>query len=63
MNEKQVTELMESSTTEAEWNANADEVKAACKGYPGFWFAAVIQSGLIGRVAARWGSSGQMNVS
>lgn len=50
----QVVALMESSKSEAEWNVNRDKVKAACGGYPTFWYDAIIQSGLASRVAAGW---------
>jgi len=53
---------MESSTSEAEWNANCDRVKAECGGYPEFWFKAIVMSGLVGRVSAKWGSSGEMRI-
>ena len=46
MTEKQIVELMMSSKNKAEWNANCDHVKAACDGYPPFWYGAIIQSGL-----------------
>lgn len=58
-----VVALMESSQTEQQWNANCDAVKAANKGYPAFWFASIIQSGLFRRVAPRWGSDGKMKLS
>ena len=58
----EVKTLMFGSRTEQEWNANADKVKAACGGYPGFWFPAIIQSGLIERVAPRWGGSGRIEI-
>jgi hypothetical protein len=54
MTESEVVALMESSQNEAEWDANCDHVQAACDGYPAFWFAAVMLSGLAARVAARW---------
>ena len=44
--EEGVTALMETSKSEAEWNDNCDAVKKANGGYPGFWYAAVIESGL-----------------
>ena len=50
MNEVQVIELMRSSKSETEWNNNCDEVKKACGGYPCFWFAAIIMSGLMDEV-------------
>ena len=37
---------MSESTSEADWNKRCDEVKAANGGYPSFWFATVIMSGL-----------------
>lgn len=62
MNEQEVVALMESSQTEGEWNDNCDKVKAACGGYPSFWWPAINVSGLVERVAARWGSSGQIHI-
>jgi hypothetical protein len=62
MTQDQVVALMESSKTRDEWNANCDAVKAACGGYPDFWYAAVILSGLAGRVAARWGSEARRSM-
>jgi hypothetical protein len=47
-------EVMESSTSEPEWN----QVKKAFGGYPDFWFATIIQSGLCDRVSKRWGGTG-----
>ena len=52
MSEQEVVALMGSSTTEAEWNRNCDLVKQKCGGYPGFWFAAIISSGLMQRTKA-----------
>jgi hypothetical protein len=54
MNEAQVIELMKSSKSETEWNANCDKVKRACNGYPPFWYKAIIMSGLLNRVQATW---------
>ncbi len=43
-----VVNLMKSSKSETEWNANCDKVKSANGGdYPSFWFAAIIMSGII----------------
>lgn len=44
-----VETLMKSSKDEQEWNANCDKVKAANGGYPGFWFPAIVMSGLMDR--------------
>jgi len=46
MTEQEVVALMGSSKNSTEWNDNADKVKAACGGYPGFWYKAIILSGL-----------------
>ena len=54
MNQQQVIDLMASSRNETEWNNNASAVKAACNGYPPFWFKAVITSGLMARTSAKW---------
>ncbi len=56
MSEQEVIALMESSTSETEWNANADTVKKRCGGYPSFWFPAVVVSGLLQRTKAKWES-------
>ncbi len=54
MNEAQVVALMETSKSEAEWNANCDKVKKACDGYPSFWYEAVIASGRAARLRDTW---------
>jgi len=46
--------LMASSKSEEQWNQNADLVKAANNGYPGFWFSTIILSGVAAKTAARW---------
>ena len=43
---KDVKDLMKSSKSTKEWNANCDKVKAANgSNYPDFWYAEIIQSG------------------
>lgn len=54
MNQQQVVDLMASSRNSEEWNANADAVKEACGGYPGFWYSAIMLSGLGHRVQQSW---------
>jgi hypothetical protein len=55
MTQVQVEALMESSKTEAEWNANCDKVKEVFAGqYPGFWYAAIVISGLMARTVAKF---------
>lgn len=51
MDRKMVIALMESSKNKQEWNDNCDKVQAALDGcYPDFWYAAIVQSGLMDRV-------------
>lgn len=48
--------LLENVKTEAEWNAACDQIKGARKGqYPADWWPRVKLSGLMDRVAARFG--------
>ena len=54
MSEEAVVDLMRSSKSEAEWNANCDAVKKACGGYPDFWYRAIVLSGVAAEVSARW---------
>lgn len=63
MTELEVVALMESSKSEGEWNINADKVKAACGGYPEFWFAAILKSGLASRVCGSFGSDADIHIS
>jgi hypothetical protein len=61
--QEQVVSLMESSRNAKEWDDNADKVKAACGGYPDFWFQAIVTSGLARRVAASFGGSAEIKVT
>lgn len=54
MSESEVVELMVSSKSEEEWNANCDKVKAACNGYPSFWFHKIVMSGLMATIKETW---------
>lgn len=53
MTREDVVNLMKSSKSEAEWNANCDKVKKACGGYPDF-YNAVIVSGVLGTTSKNW---------
>ena len=55
MSEDEVVALMKSSKSESEWNRNCDTVKAKCGGYPAFWFARIVASGLLSQVSSSWG--------
>ena len=43
-----VKELMLTSKSATEWNANCDKVKKANGGYPGFWYGTIILGGVMG---------------
>ena len=62
MTEEQVIELMSSCATREQWNAAADRVKRECRGYPHFWYSAIIESGLAMRVAANWGGDAEIRI-
>lgn len=55
MQEQEVIDLMASSQNETEWNANCDKVKAACGGYPPFWYAAIMLGGILREYRTKWG--------
>ncbi len=44
---EEVKSLMGGSRNEGDWNTNCGVVKAACGGYPDFWFREIIASGLM----------------
>jgi len=55
MTEAEVVKLMESSRNEDDWNIKASRVKEAFGGtYPGFWYKAIIQSGVLALTSTRW---------
>ena len=43
---------MSESKSEEDWNARCDQVKEANGGYPRFWFATVLASGLADKTLA-----------
>jgi hypothetical protein len=64
MTESEVLDLMWSSKSEQEWNANCDHIKKLHGGaYPSFWFENIIRSGVLKKVAARWGDDGEMKLT
>lgn len=52
--EDEVVTLMQSSRTEAEWNANANRVKREFGQYPDWWYRAIVVSGLMSRTREKW---------
>jgi len=66
LNEDQVVDLMKSSNSEDEWNANCDKVKMGCSGgrtYPSFWYSAIVMSGVARETAAKWGSDAEIKIN
>jgi len=63
MTEQEVVELMRGSKTRAEWDSNCDKVKAACDGYPEFWYQAILASGLAATVSASFGSDAEIHIT
>lgn len=62
MNRDEVIALMESSTSEVEWNSNAEMIKVACGGYPSFWFKDIVMGGVLRRTVAKWGGRGDIGI-
>ena len=60
MDQQQVVELMQSSKSESEWNANCDKVKKACGGYPNFWYSSIVLSGI---AAKSFGGSAEIKIA
>lgn len=59
----QEMELLESVTTEQGWNDACDAVKRARGGiYPQDWYHRVIATGMIARVAARFGRDDKIHL-
>lgn len=63
MKEEEVTDLMKSSISEEDWNRNCDIVKERCGGYPSFWYAAIVLSGLAGEVSSSWGGTDKIQIA
>jgi hypothetical protein len=56
--EAEVIDLMVSSRSDEEWNANCDAVKLLFGGYyPDFWYAAIIRSGCMALTVAGFKSA------
>lgn len=62
MTRDEVIKLMESSESTRDWNANCDRVKAACGGYPNWWFEEFLLSGRANRIMGRFGESAAIRV-
>jgi len=57
MSIEEVVELMETSRSEREWDANCDRVKTMFDGYPHFWYESIILGGVLQRCQQNWTSN------
>lgn len=63
MSQIEVVELMKSSKSSDEWNANCGKVKAAFDGqYPPFWYPSIVIAGVLKETAAKWGGDGEIKI-
>lgn len=63
MTKEQVIALMKSANSEQDWNKKCDQVKAACSGYPDFWYKEIVLSGLANKVASSFGATAEIRVT
>ena len=54
---------MGAATSEDDWNKRADEVKSANGGFPSFWFATIMMSGLAAKTADKWGGDADIHIT
>lgn len=52
--EANVVAYMSAAKSEKDWNERCDEVKRQNAGYPNFWFAAIVLSGVAHQTASKW---------
>lgn len=53
--EQGVKDYMRMATSEDDWNSRCDDVKEANNGdYPGFWYFAIVVSGVMHITASGW---------
>ena len=50
MEKQEALALLNGVKSEAEWNSACDKIKAACGGYPDWWYSEVIQTGLLDKL-------------
>lgn len=64
MDEQQVVELMQSSTSAQSWDENCLKVKAAFgDNYPPFWYKAILASGLAERTLNKFGETAAITIA
>jgi hypothetical protein len=62
MEKQEAIELLKSSKTKDQWNENTDKIKAAFGGYPEWWYATVVTSGLMDAVLGEGASQIKIQV-
>ena len=62
MEKQEAIELLKSSKTKDQWNENTDKIKAAFGGYPEWWYATVVTSGLMDSVLGEGASQIKIQV-
>ncbi len=63
---KSQIESLESCTTASQWGEACDAIKAASESkvcYPDDWWEKVVESGLMDRVASRWGGGSSISAA
>lgn len=54
-------DLLESCQSEEDWDKACDRIKNE-GGYPSDWYATVVLSGLMARIAARWNGDDKIRI-
>lgn len=54
MTQREVIDLMKSSKSLREWNANCDIIKKSLGGYPDYWYASIVGDGIYDAAKAKW---------
>ncbi len=57
MDETTVVELMKGSRSQREWDINCETVRGACKGFPDFWYKAIVTSDVEKDTRAKFGKT------
>lgn len=54
-------DMLEACESEEDWNKACDKIKSE-GGYPSDWYATVVLSGTMARIAARWKGDDQIRI-
>lgn len=53
---EEVAAYMSAATSKSDWNERCDAVKSANNGYPDFWYATIVLSGLMATTSRNFSS-------